>query len=466
MPKRARRADRAPTDAVKRRIWDPRVRALDVDDRRSSDTPTGVRVRGVRERADVGDARRAAARELALFRSVKRARRALQRIARARTGRTDEGGTPLLLFERWLARCAVSGALAAPVLPAQGLGLANDLIRHGASERDGAEGAAEALAVAKESAARWAEARDDGGEARDAVVVRDKGAFLTMQLGTEKPYVKCAKAHLGKLRALYCRTVRGCEPLTEDVDSDEYQKFACAVFALLMRYESLGGAGYQSALAEDAFDVLNEKLGVSCECFASPLNARYGQFCSQFGFDEDRAPDVDAFFGSLGSFFSDDFAPKRGSFEMNPPFVPETMSRAVEKANDLLDRAANANEALSFVVIVPLWKECHYWSALLESRHLQHGPDIIDAQSHGFCDGAQHARPSHERHRVSSFDTGVFYLRTSRAECERPVDEEIRKRVLRGMKTALGSCKDVQELEVRYRGERARGGPAKIEDRK
>ena len=34
------------------------------------------------------------------------------------------------------------------------------------------------------------------------------------------------------------------------------------------------------------------------------------------------------------------------------------------------------------------------------------------------------------------------------------------------MKTALGSCKDVQELEVRYRGERARGGPAKIEDRK
>ena len=55
--------------------------------------------------------------------------------------------------------------------------------------------------------------------------------------------------------------------MTEDVDSDEYQKFACAVFALLMRYESLGGAGYQSALAEDAFDVLNEKLGVSCECF-------------------------------------------------------------------------------------------------------------------------------------------------------------------------------------------------------
>ena len=426
-----------------------------VDDRVGSDTPAGVRVRGVRERADVGDARRAARCELVLFRAVKRTRSALQRIARATVGRADEGGAPLLLYERWLARCAVDGALAAPVLPAREHGLAKDLIRHGASERDGAEGATEAVAVAKESAVRWAEARDSDGVVNDVVVVRDKGGFVTMQLGTEKPYVKCAKSHLGKLRALYCRTCRGGKPLTENVDSDEYQKFACAVFALLMRYESLAGAGYQAALAEDAFDVLNEKLGVSCECFASPLNARYGQFCSQFGFVENE-PDVDAFFGSLGSFFSNDFAPKRGSFEMNPPFVPETMSRAVEKANELLDQAAHADEALSFVVIVPLWKECYYWSSLLGSRHLRHGPDLIDAKSHGFCDGAQHTRPSHERHRVSSFDTGVFYLRTARAERERPVDETIRQSVIDAMKTALGSCKDVQELELRYRGERAR----------
>ena len=77
MPKRARRADRAPTDAVKRRIWDPRVRAMDVDDRRSADTPTGVRVRGVRERADVGDARRAAdARARAVSRREAREERA------------------------------------------------------------------------------------------------------------------------------------------------------------------------------------------------------------------------------------------------------------------------------------------------------------------------------------------------------------------------------------------------------
>lgn len=27
---------------------------------------------------------------------------------------------------------------------------------------------------------------------------------------------------------------------------------------------------------EDVFDVLNEKLGVLCECFASSFNVRYG----------------------------------------------------------------------------------------------------------------------------------------------------------------------------------------------
>lgn len=77
--------------------------------------------------------------------------------------------------------------------------------------------------------------------------------------------------------------------------------------------------------------------------------------------------DVDVFFGLFGSFFSDDFVLKCGLFEMNLFFVLEMMSRAVEKANDLFDRVANANEVFSFVVIVLLWKECYYWSVFLES---------------------------------------------------------------------------------------------------
>ena len=63
------------------------------------------------------------------------------------------------------------------------------------------------------------------------------------------------------------------------------------------------------------------------ECFASPLNCYYPSFCSLF-------PDTDRFFGSYGSFFS--FRPKHGSFEANPPFVPEVMLAAVRHAEALL----------------------------------------------------------------------------------------------------------------------------------
>ena len=171
---------------------------------------------------------------------------------------------------------------------------------------------------------------------------------------------------------------------------------------MLARYESLGGAGYQAALGEKAFDVLKTRLGVGCEAFASPLNCRYGRFCSAF-------PDVDAPFGSLGSFF--DFEPTRGSFEMNPPFVPETLSAAAKHAEALLDAAEGSGDRLSFVVVVPAWKDVPMWEALDGSKHKRGEVMIVPAAEHGFCDGAQHCRPPAERHRVSSHDTECFSCR-------------------------------------------------------
>lgn len=72
-------------------------------------------------------------------------------------------------------------------------------------------------------------------------------------------------------------------------------------------------------------------LGVNFECFASPLNCRYDRFCSAFA-------DVDFPFGSIGSFFH--FSPTDGSFEANPPFVPDVILAAVRHAEALLERRA------------------------------------------------------------------------------------------------------------------------------
>eukprot|EP00656_Telonema_subtile_P035613 TRINITY_DN39586_c0_g1_i2.p1 TRINITY_DN39586_c0_g1~~TRINITY_DN39586_c0_g1_i2.p1 ORF type:complete len:208 (-),score=43.48 TRINITY_DN39586_c0_g1_i2:21-644(-) len=167
---------------------------------------------------------------------------------------------------------------------------------------------------------------------------------------------------------------------------------------MLARYEALSGSGYQAALTEKGFDVLLRAMQVTQEMFASPLNCRYARYCSAFA-------DTDAWFGSLGSFF--DFHPVKGSFEVNPPFVPDIMARAVAHMHDLLGKATGP---MSFVVIVPVWSKLPYWKQLVHSKVSRRDTVVVPASEHGFCDGAQHQRGKHERHRVSSFDTGAFFL--------------------------------------------------------
>jgi len=422
-----------------RAVWDPRAKSAVAD---------AVAVPNL----DPARAARAALDEYELYKQVKRTRSELTRIASAAGARSsDSSKAPLLLFERWVARASLApNGLAAPLLPNVDFegGLMRDFVRHGASEKDGERAAEDAVSRAREAAARWLRRREGFTTEEKAtetrILVRERGAFITLQLGSLKPYVKVTKVHLGKLRALYCRRMRRGKPLPGDMGSIEYQTFAFAVYALLLRYESLGGAGYQAALGEDAFDILHEKLGVTVECFASPLNCRYGAFCSQF-------IDVDGYFGSLGSFFAASFEPLEGSFEVNPPFVPETMLLAVEKVESLLARAERECAALSFVIIVPAWTDCKFWAALLASVFLICDHDVVKAQDHGFCDGSQHARPSHERHRVSSYDTGVWYLQTRKAAQQWVVTDSVRGLVIEKMRNALGTVKNVQELEKRYR---------------
>ena len=66
------------------------------------------------------------------------------------------------------------------------------------------------------------------------------------------------------------------------------------VLALLLRYSTLQGSGYQAAIGPPVWRVLRARLGVGFECFASPLNCHLPRYCSAF-------PDVDAPFGSAGA---------------------------------------------------------------------------------------------------------------------------------------------------------------------
>lgn len=56
------------------------------------------------------------------------------------------------------------------------------------------------------------------------------------------------------------------------------------------------GSTTQTSLPVSVFGVLQKHFGVTFECFASPLNCYFRQYCSAF-------PDTDSYFGSRGYFF-------------------------------------------------------------------------------------------------------------------------------------------------------------------
>ncbi len=87
------------------------------------------------------------------------------------------------------------------------------------------------------------------------------------------------------------------------------------------------------------------------------------------------------------------------------------MESASERLRQLLEAAELAGDALSFVVIIPGWKETRAWQRTSSSKYLRKSV-VVAAADHGFCDGASHQRK--DAFRQSPYDTGVFVLQTTK----------------------------------------------------
>lgn len=156
---------------------------------------------------------------------------------------------------------------------------------------------------------------------------------------------KLSSIHFYKLRELYKKT----SGKRLDPDMKMFNKL---LFILLRRYhtffgtERFEGTSFHAAAPENIFRRLRSFLDVSQECFASPLNCFFSQFCSAF-------PEIDVFFGSLGSFF--DYEISEGSLECGPPYTIECMDRTAKHIIDTLDKSEN-QRPIMFVVFVPEWR--------------------------------------------------------------------------------------------------------------
>jgi phosphorylated CTD-interacting factor 1 len=222
-------------------------------------------------------------------------------------------------------------------------------------------------------------------------------------------FVKLNHGHYDKLLALWKTTSK------ENGLKRTERRFHNDVFTLLQRYKTVQGHGFQMACGDDVFKKLAELFGVSFECFASPLNCFYPDYCSAF-------PDVDCAFGSRGSFFN--FHPTQGSFHANPPFISDIMDAMVTHILTLIQQADKAGKPMSFVVVIPVWLEDRAYQRMVNSRYMddgkrqKRGPLLISRKDHGYCDGAQHQR--RDRTRESTFDTAMFFLRNKAGKAKWP----------------------------------------------
>lgn len=309
-------------------------------------------------------------------------------------------------YEQWLwaRRGACSVGSSVPVFPAGPAAcrdpeLERKLQRAGTSAQDARALCDRLGRRCEELVAQVGGSAPSGGRREAGSVSLRRGGSSQVLVDCAGASVACSEAHWKKLRALYERhSARGMSG-----------GFEAAAFCALARLHSLQGAhpragGMQAALNGEVFDALNETLGCMAECFASPLNCRWGRYCS-------ASPDVDWCFGSMGTFW--DFHPEEGSYEANPPFDQQVVADMTAHMESLLTRASGRGLPLCFVVVIPSWPEQPCWRSLRGSA-FQHGVLELAQADHGYCEGAQHYRQN--RHRVSNHDSTLFVLQTPQAQ--------------------------------------------------
>ncbi|XP_038070202.1 mRNA (2'-O-methyladenosine-N(6)-)-methyltransferase-like [Patiria miniata] len=226
------------------------------------------------------------------------------------------------------------------------------------------------------------------------VDIHEEGATTCIRYNGEM--MKINTAHLKKLELLYRLHIN---------DDRLRYNFLPRVWCLLRRYQTLFGVGQyeghglQGALPVNVFKSLHDNFGVTFECFASPLNCYFKQFCSAFA-------DTDCYFGSRGPVL--DFHPVSGSFEANPPFGEELMEAMVAHFERLL---ANTTDPLSFIVFIPEWRNPPTAALVnMEQSRFKRRQETVSAYEHEYRSGGQHACSEDDINYRAVHGTAIFFL--------------------------------------------------------
>nr|XP_040234550.2 mRNA (2'-O-methyladenosine-N(6)-)-methyltransferase [Anopheles coluzzii] len=210
-------------------------------------------------------------------------------------------------------------------------------------------------------------------------------------------------SHLQKLEQLYRYNC---------FDDKKFDFFIGRAYCMLKRYATFLGNNAnpnqqepeltQAALPAVVFECLHHHFNVTFECFASPLNCYFRQYCSAFG-------DTDSFFGSRGSFL--DFKPVSGSFQVNPPYCEELIDASLQHIDRLL---TDSVEPLSFIVFLQEWKDPPLKClSKIEDSPYKRKQVVVMGMEHEYRHGLQHCIPKSEVNFKSIVGTMVVWLQNA-----------------------------------------------------
>ncbi|NP_001089204.1 phosphorylated CTD interacting factor 1 S homeolog [Xenopus laevis] len=226
------------------------------------------------------------------------------------------------------------------------------------------------------------------------VEVQQEGSLVCVRFKGES--VRINQSYFSKLYQLYRLSC---------IDDSGTERFLSRVWCLLRRYQVMfgtaqyEGSGLQGALPVHVFQTLHKVFEVTLECFASPLNCYFKQYCSAF-------PDTDGYFGSRGPCLS--FFPVSGSFEANPPFSEELMDAMVTHFENLLE---SSDQPLSFIIFIPEWRDPPTPALTrMESSRFKRHQLLLTAFQHEYRSGSQHMCKREELYYKAVHNTAVIFL--------------------------------------------------------
>ncbi|KRT79985.1 hypothetical protein AMK59_7916 [Oryctes borbonicus] len=262
---------------------------------------------------------------------------------------------------------------------------------------------------------------------RDQALLRFQGDTLAINA-----------THLQKLEHLYRHSC---------FDDRKFEFFIPRVWVLLKRYATFLGVNPSSSnatidvhdtqisLPVTVFECLHRMFGVTFECFASPLNCYFRQYCSAFA-------DCDSYFGSRGPFLQ--LKAVSGSFEVHPPYCEELMEAAVDHMEKLL---TDSPEALSFIILLPDYRDPTPTALQrAEASQYKRKQVTIPAYEHEYRHGLQHVLNRSEMNIKSIYGTVIIWLQNATGNARWGPTEERVEALLEAFRPGRERERDRQEL--------------------